>query len=206
MANVNVGDLMTWTLVGRVHGQRTMNTFHYRARIASSLPTQAAAAAAFDTFSKAAGGLEARLRGCTSQAFAIEERWFQIIKPARFEKIIITGSVAGNLDVAQTTQNIQASITRRGEMGNRKNVGGIRVVLGTSDDVVQNGIIEPGQVANLELLAQSMEQTVVTAGAVVTWDPLVSMPANTADYVNISQCFVQTTVRVIRRRTVGLGI
>lgn len=206
MANVQPGDIMMYTISGTCHGQRWMNTFHYRARLAPSLPVQEAAFDAFDTQMKLTNGLEARLRNVLSTSVTIDQRWFQITKPARFAKYTLGGAVAGNQDVAQTTQNIQAAITRRGEMGNRKSVGGIRVILGTSDDVIQNGAIEPGQIALLELLAQSMELTVVTTGAVVTWDPLVSNPANAAEFINVVQCFVQPTVRVIRRRTVGLGI
>lgn len=206
MANVQPGDIMTYTISGTCFGQRWMNTFHYRARLAPSLPVQEAAFDAFNSQMIATTGLESRLRNCLSQDVTIDQRWFQIVKPARFAKYTIGGAVAGLVDASQRTVNLQAAITRRGEFGNRKNVGGIRVILPTGDDVISEGLIQPGTQAVLELLAQSMELTVVTTGAVVTWDPLVSNPATAAAYIELKQAFVQPTVRVIRRRTVGLGI
>lgn len=200
------GDFCLVTLVGRANGQTLMNTFPYRCSTFSGTPTQDAALEALFNALTDENDLVDKFLDCLSSTYELKNVWLQIIRPTRRRKISYAMLDTGTYAAVMDTSNVQASITRFGADANRRNIGGIRLPMPTSPDAMQGGVIAVDYKEVLVLLASQMIQPVTTVGAVATWIPQVGVPAPSASPIPAVASVAQDTVRVLRRRTVGLGI
>lgn len=206
MPNVAVGDKVLVTAVGILAGQVTMNTFPYRVSSVTGTVDQEAAAETMITFLKAEGNVLDALQACLPLNWSSVGIWWQVMKPVRYRKIQSAWNIAGTFEGQANTANVQASVTRVGALANRRNVGGIRIPIATSDDAVLNGLIQTALEGPLDDLCEAMKQTFATTGSVVEYVPQVGTPKGNGSYADVVDVFKQLTARVLRRRTVGLGI
>lgn len=215
MPNMAVGQRVLVTAVGEYYGQVTMTTWLYKVTVVAGTTTDTAFFAALDTIFNATGGLLLRYRGCcpANDVWLGRQTWYQVLGPLRFRKVQKPLS-DGLYDSPSNTANIQASITRVGEFGTRRNIGGIRVPIPSFENV--EGKITPDITIPLEALATEMALPVTAGSPAVTMVPQVGVPGYTntvppeqipvTDSLDLSECIVQDTTRVIRRRTLRVGI
>jgi len=206
MAILSVGDIVMVSIVGSLNNQRTMNTFPYRVSAVTGTPTIQSAANALKNSLTAGGGLVPAYIGCTPSNMLINDLWIQVIRPARFRKEVFAINSAGDSGIAANTSNVAATISRQGELALRRAQGCIHVPLGTTSDAFEDGVLTPSQKALLDTLASKMNLNIITTGTVVTYIPLIGLPPFGNPTVDTYATGTQTTVRVVRRRTVGLGI
>lgn len=204
MANIAVNDMALVTVVGQYLGQTTMNTYPYVANTVTGTVTVSAGLGALNTALLAGGALYQTQRECCPLNWTNSENWIQIIRPIRYRKFTFIGAGAGLFDDTALTANLQGSIERYSEETGRHEQGAVRIPIGTGPNVMTAGLLEPDQVATLEEHAEVMK-FVVTAGG-VTWWPVTGVTAFGYTPLRIFGTSVKPTVRVIRRRTVGLGI
>lgn len=138
----------------------------------------------------------------------------QIIHIFRF--IVREAEVAQvGLDVNPcTAQNIQACITKTGSAGTRSNIGAFHLG-GLPQTNYQFGLITAGCKTKLQTLADKLELPITLAGGMGTWLPgiLNKEPIPNTDPVKfrikgITPLFemrVKTTIRIMYRRTIGVG-
>jgi len=211
MASSFNGDIYQVTLVGLIHGQTTMTTFHYRLVAVGSPPPVSTTTndvyQALDTAIAVAGGLAADFKACCPTSWSHIGTWFQKVAPTRIVKftaaILPTPGLRADADVT----NIQASITRRTEDAHRTGVGGIRVPL--SDQDVVAGKLVASLLTALDNLGQEMLNTLdITAATGHVLEPVLYARINPTTFRSapLYAVIVQDTARTIRRRTVGLGI
>lgn len=211
MAAVQTNDIFQVTLVGLIHGQTTMTTFYYRVGDVGAGLDLDQAYALTEAYLVAAGNLSSLFRGCCPTNWTLTAHWIQDIHPIRYRKEVFTKSLAGLSTAASPVTNVAASITRVGELSGRNRVGGIRVPIAPS--LVTNGVIAAGQLlTDLNALANEMKVG-FGGGQDPTFSPgfICFVPGQQPNQKVLSfnfnfDCFVQTTSRVVRRRTVGLGI
>lgn len=209
MAAPVLGQKYLVTFVGRMYSQTILNTFWFRL---SQLGPQATINALMDDMNTQlmlGARLQDKFIACVPPEYAHLENWIQCIAPTRYAKKRYTvAEVGGDLDA--TTSNIDAVITRRGELANRKNVSALYVPLSDAPDNVANGLLDPGGVkVALAALALEMLQVITTAGAPgAVLRPVIFQPKANPGGISydITETFVQDTVRVMTRRTVGRGI
>lgn len=211
MAVPVAGEKILVTLVGELFGQTTMNTFWYEITDAgSSASNQNIQNRLLDGLSVIAGLFD-KATTCMPDNWEGKEVWAQTIYPTRFAKTIRTFAVPGS-DQAATTANVAAVIVRRGNLANRHNVGTVHIPISSAISSVDNGLIVIPSALNtaLGLLSQVMLDQ-ITAGTGVGDSEFSPVLVDTTfpgagNSVLITNTSVKRTVRVMRRRTVGLGI
>lgn len=201
-----IGDRVLVTFRGTLCDQRTMSTFLYRITNVTGAPLYNELMDALHSSFSGAGQLITTFRACMPSNWFWTDVWYQIISPTRQRKYAKSMTGAGTASSIATTANLQASITRVGELSGRRYIGGIRMPLGTEDFVVDQGFIQAGQLAALNALCAAMKLFIITSGSVATFRPQVGVPKPPATSLDLEDAFPQATSRVIRRRTVGLGI
>lgn len=208
MANLQVGDRVLITFNTIAFNQRLMNMFVYGCSSLTGPATQQAAFAALHTALTAGGGLVPLFRACMTDQFEVTSVWYQIISPSRYAKYTkTTGLGLGTITTENAfSANQAAVILRRGDLGIRSNVSTLHVPLGQSSGCQANGGIGSTVETPLNNLAAALPTQITTAGVVATWDPVINHGPNAAQFTPITDAALMPYVRVMRRRTVGLGI
>lgn len=199
------GDVMLVTFFGNLAGSTVLNTFHYAASTVVGAPTPAAYAAEVLAKLQTVNNLRDRFLGCCPPAYTMNELWVQFISSSRFRKLVGTINLPGTFAQDANTANLAGVITRTGSAARKDNIGSIHVPYPNLDPGVSGGITSAAWQAEAVLLAAVVDdvQTLATLGDITP--VLFKGPPNT-NAVPITDAFVQATLRVMRRRTKGLGI
>jgi len=208
-AELHTNDTLLITLVSRYCGQICMNTYVYRCLVVSGNPPAVAGMNKLLDFIDGGSNLRSTLAGCMPQNCTIYNMWGQVIRPTRLRAIKRTIDSSGLFtETDGLTANVQASIERYGETANRRSVGAIRVPIGTDDSCFDDGELTPAMKTALEAHAATMDDTFVISDT--GWQfraiPAVGLPKLDLDLIDCVGTLVQDTTRVIRRRTVRVGI
>ena len=208
---VNQGDLIQLTFVSRWQAQVIMLTTHYKCRTppSSSQSTGVTLNGIIDYVDPAgANSLGDVYLKCLPENVTMREIWAQKIYPARGVKRSKATSYTGLWPTADaTTGNIDAVITLRTDKAGRSQVGNKHIgPLGS--DAYTNGLVS----ASLQLAMETLGEGLVNALNTPSngqYDPCIyhrNGDGAAAKSDLVSSYVIQTTVRTIRRRTVGLGI
>jgi len=209
MASVATGQIYLMSLVGDMDGQECINTFTYRATDASD-PTK--------TVQEVAIGLNAALSipdgggkrfdstylALLPSQYVWVETWIQVVSPTRYVKSVFAGGGAGTSNIDGHWANSAAVITRRGEEANRKNIGSVHICF-PSEAAAVAGKVPAGYKTDMGDFATQMRATQALAGLSVNMVPVLFHKGGTPNYSVIKSTIAQDTVRVMRRRTVGVG-
>jgi len=206
MPTPSVGDRVLVTIGGVLLGQRTINTYLYRISAVTGSPDYTTLMNALFSSLSGSGQLIPTHIACMPSNWFRSYCWLQIISPLRFRKVEKPLSGSGTAVGVAYTANVQASITRVGEVAGRKYIGGVRMPLGTDVDATDGGLIVAAQKLLLQNHAAAMQLNIITSGTVATFIPQCGLPKGTGLSADMHDAFVQDTARVIRRRTVGQGI
>lgn len=202
------GDVAQVTFVGRHHGQTTMNTFHYRTNDTNSADSSVIQTNLANQLRAGVGGgdvLETAFLNCCAQDYTLQQIWVQIVRSVRYAASKIARSVPGNVLVDSNATNISGVITRRAALAGRAFVGSIHMPA-VPDTYYSNGDISGTYLAALSAMATASLQVVTDTGLSISWLPCLLHRTAPLTSTFLSTAFVQTNLRVMRRRTVGLGI
>lgn len=201
------GDVTLVTIRGVIANQRIMSTFVYKISAVTGAPLDDELMGALDSSLKGAGQLITRYVAAMPSNWFHTDTWYQIIRPVRHRKVAKAGIVGGGGSGGEAhTANVSVNVARVGELAGRRYVGGVRIPIGTDEICIEDGKITVGQYALLNSLASAMKLNVITSGFVATFRPQVGLPPAAVGTVDLFDAFVPDTVRVMHRRTVGLGI
>jgi len=205
MASVNLGDKILVTFKGELLGQRILSTFWYQVSALTGTPNTATFATALIAQIKTAGGLRDSFVDVAPQNYSLGEIWAQFIEPTRVVKVIDNTADGGNWPVDADTANVAAVITRRGDLAGRKHVGSLHVPISTDPTAIIAGSLSAALKVKTDALATDIASVQTLAG-IGTANPILRNGPLTTDVTVINNAFSQTTVRTMRRRTVGRGI
>lgn len=165
----------------------------------------------------AAGTLIRGMKGLMSTDVVIDKVTAQAIFPTRYvkeetEDFTVPGVAVGECKA----QNVQLCVTKKGDLARRSNVGHFHLG-GLSESVYANGVIDVGGFgAQLGALLTGLEWQPNDVANAISYHPAIlnktKVIVDGKDKYVISGSTVQTfvefneTLRVMRRRTVGLGI
>jgi len=204
--NVDVDDKFQVVFWGQCNGQRILNTFGYvAAEIGSAAVKLDAAYTQILDKLTGVGSIEAHLIAVSSANYTLDRITVQLVKPDRWMPATRTINLPGALPDAAQTQNVAASIERRGIRARRTNVGRIQVMIPQGEDYINAGLLMVDYKGELNGLAGAMLEK-IEFGVGGNLYPAIWPAGVIGDYAPIVATRVQDTVRVMRRRTVGLGI
>lgn len=211
MAAAAINQVYLVTVNGLLHGQRTMSSFYYQLfGIPAGAPTVEQAYDDLNTQMSVAADVFADYRAIAPTNWTFTESWVQCVRPQRYRKKVYVKNQAGLGPNASSVTNVSVSITREGELASRNRLGGIRIPLSPLD--VTAGIVNAGPLAAANALATDL-LTGYGAPGQFQWTPgfLSTILQNppllpTFEFTPNFAVFAQPTARVVRRRTVGVGI
>lgn len=204
MANVAVNDLFLVTFRGTLYNQAILNTFGFRIISSTVPPSYETFSSELSTALQAVGALKDKFLLCSPADYTLQQLWIQRVYPVRMYKRIFVVNAPGALASDAGTTNLAAVITRRGELANRHNVSTLHVCIPATLGNVIDGGFTAGLKTALDNLALEMLPNYVLPGGPTEIEPVI-LQAPLGFAAKIIQTTVQTTPRVMRRRTIGVG-
>jgi len=208
MATVITGDNVLVTFNGTLCGQRVMNTFGYVVSAVTGSFDDSALAVAFQTAIAAAGKLEDAYLACMPSNYTRGLMWWQIIRPGRIlrRQITMTGAGGNSGELAETA-NVGATILRRGDFANRKNISTLHLPAPTTSNWLDAGAFTiQAKTAYTALCTEVGRSYTLGGGTVCTLSPSILNGPLSTNVTPITAVSTGDEVRTNRRRTVGRGI
>lgn len=202
-----------------VNTQYLMNVFHYKPVGNSTgflIPDMVSGLLALETGGgngTLTGELKKLLASLNTQIVQVDA---QVIYPTRYRSITQFVSVAGTVLGTCNAQNVQACITKKGELANRANIGSCRIG-GIAENQYASGLLLPGFKTLLQGFVDNWLLTPKSDGlSPVSYDPAIlnKTPVDVGGKVKYvisgctvyDQCEVHDQLRTQRTRNVGQGI
>lgn len=194
---------------GTVNGQRTLTVLHYRVTTVSPDPSILGEQ---ETFIAEVGPLGnfnivAPYIACCGNNFTLNNVTAQFVSPTRTRRSSATFNTPGQVAEAVTAQNVSAVITKRTDLGGRKQIGGVHLPAVPPSRYV-GGMLTAAHLTAMATLRAALLATVSPPIAGGSYKPCLwhkKLPAQPASDL-VTQLVSQETLRIMRRRTVGLGI
>lgn len=158
-----------------------------------------------------------RWKACLGTNILIQVMEAQLIQPTRSAKRTLVPSNVVPGRTASSTANVSAVITKATDFGGRGQVGSIHLP-SVADLDIAGGELVAGLLTLMGTLGSSMLDNITAPATGVTVSPILYHPPVKADPAHVppipakpysstslTRTLPQTTVRVMRRRTVGVG-
>jgi len=205
MASTNIGDKILVTFNGRMLGETVLNTFWYQVSALTGSPNTTTFGSALHTQINTAGGLRESFLACCPQNYTLVEMWIQFVDPVRVVKQVFNDNEDGTWAVDTDTTNLAGVITRRGDLAGRKHVGSLHVPISSDPTAIIAGELSAALKAKLDTLCTDVVSSQALTG-VGTANPILRNGPLMTDVTVINNAFTHTEVRIMRRRTVRVGI
>jgi len=200
-------DLIQTNLEMTMNGQRCMNTFHWVFSKTPGSPTDGPTTLGLlnDELESNSAWFYHNVQSQCTMDVTYEALTSQKVKPSRWHKVIkLLGTVGANAGPT-LPQNSSISISRWGLISARGNTGRVQLVgVATSD--TENGLVKPAAITGFAATAASLYMPIHVGSAGTFYPVLAKMTASGFSVNEIVGATVQDTVRVMRRRTVRVGI
>jgi len=196
-------------MFGHLNGQAIITLFQYRF---DGTPSSLDYTAYLDDFAQSwadvVTGIEPLLRSVFPDNYEYDFLRLQVVYPQRLRFMEYSKAVTGNSGNDASTSNLAVSIERWSKINKRRGIGRIQIPLGDNEYV--DGIVNNVPYKNaLALVKTRMTEPILTGGTGTsgTWNPVIANTAAPQIVISpVDGATIKTTVRVMRRRTVGLGI
>jgi len=202
---VTVGDVFQVTMKGTLLGQTIMNTFHYGMSVVTGAPTQTAVQNEILVKLAVAGGFYDKFLDILPGNYTLDEVWVQFILDTRYRKRVAVQGLNGTFGQDSEVTNIAAVASRFGDAANRRNQGSVHFAIGGSGSWIVGGLISAGVETKVNAFLPHLytAQALATLGTI---QPILIHGTSKLNAIPLTSAVTQLTSRVMRRRTVGLGI
>jgi hypothetical protein len=205
---VAIGQLANVNFSGTLDGQLIISTFKYKiTAIPGSPPTFDVGANAFYTKLNSGGNLVQLFTSCCPPQYTLNKVNIQLVFPyPKYQTLQYANGDVGTFTQDAHTANLAAVITRRGILASRTNIGSLHIPYANEDPGMSGGLVSGAMTTAMNTLSAFMI-THITDSLNIVWEPTLAkaVPISTSDLHQITQATPQATVRVMRRRTVGVG-
>lgn len=210
--SILVDDIFETTIVSKLFLQEVQTVLHWKV---TSAPTANMAWSQINSYltTMSTSALFNAYLGCLSQDVVVKELRGQIVAPTRRPVVVFPMSVTGTVAVTAGAANISAFLVKRTDrITHRKvptgkgGVGGVHVP-GIPNTAYVNGLITGAFQTTLNAFGTLVCVPDALADGAITpvlWHRGASGVSTDTD--ELVQCVAEPTSRVMRRRTVGLGI
>lgn len=193
---------------GRVAGQETMNVIHLRpvdapvGDIADGLANLVEIAGALDITGL---GWSKLLGDCCQEDTTFDWLQLQYVWPTRFSYYRQVPDAPGGVKIGDAAPpNVSAVITYQGDAVGRHERGNQHIFGLLASDVTE-GRIDATLATSMNALADFLVEPFTVVGSGLEYEMVIYQRAAPGASVPVTHHTVQTTSRVTRRRTVGLG-
>lgn len=198
---IPVNGLIETVWMGTLFGQRTMTVLHWKNT--GTLLSDGLAALALVTGWMKGGTVGTAYKAATSADWKCYRVQAQLISPTRYRAVVDDWAGEGVGDVCGTA-NTGTALLRYGQTADRHSTGTLHMP-GLPLNAMIDGKISATQKLSLSnLLAYWIANN--SMGTTTTFTPVLFNRTNAAASVTVVGGTVQDTVRIDRRRTVGVGI
>lgn len=144
---------------------------------------------------------------CLSTSALITTTRVQYILPTRYRATVASEALAGTRTGVCTAQNVAAVITRFTPLAGRSQIGAVHLG-GISASDYSGGTLVAGLTTAMVTLKNALDVQLAQDLGPGLWTPCLYHrgKTGTAAFTRITGGFVQSTLRTMRRRTVGRGI
>lgn len=204
MANLDNNDVVEVTFEGKVFGQQTISTFFYKVNgVTVGIPIFTELSNFIGKI-RAPGKLFQKYQNVTTDGLEDLNVYAQVVYPIRY-RYTNDGELTQTGAVEEETMppNVQASITRVAERAGQRYTSHLAVPAVPRTASIA-GLLLTGYMTDLQALADEVIATIVLDSG-VEMTPCIFHPQYTPVYEPLFLAFPQETIRVMRRRTVGLG-
>lgn len=201
-----VGSILQASIESLVNGQRLLNVLHYKVEAESTEADVKDEQENFATQLNAVGGIVPKMQAAMSIEATISQVVVQFIRPERFARSTLEIDDTGTIASDCNAQNVAAVITKRTAFAGRWAVGAFHLG-GVPVNGYVAGNLEPAYKAFVLALAEQLLEPIVIPIVGGTYVPVLVHPIGEhGGSTELAETEVQDTLRVMRRRTVGLGI
>jgi hypothetical protein len=206
MAGLNVGDIVSVTFGGTLFSQRVMNVLHYRVSISSDSPSYVEASRRV-AFAMQQGMVSPGLTMLAAQAPEYVLDWVRVQKVNAARERYVQYSVGnpGTYAGVCTSPNVSAVLLKKSESVSRRGLGTFHLP-GLPQEGYVGGYLTPAYQEKMNAIGATLLNPVTPVNDAVTVQPVIWTPADGLVYYPITATTLITTLRIMRRRTVGLGI
>jgi hypothetical protein len=204
---VNIDDVLQIRIIQAYQGSIIMNTLHYQ-RFSSpvTLTGEDEMNAAIDDIQVATLGVRDRMRSMQSNAVSHERIQAQIVYPTRRPVIEQIDIQPGNIALSGMPSNVAAVFTKRGNHAYKGNTGSFHLA-GFPTNYVNGPNLTAALITDLSGLANECTLDLPAFNGAPAWSAVIAPPTTAHNFNKPFSSFtVQSTVRVMRRRTLHVGI
>lgn len=205
--DVATGAIIEVRHVQALNEQIIMNVRHYRLGVSTPTDGRELAEALLDEIAEGvAAPWMATLASMQSSWLINGPVDMQWIFPTRYITFTLPNPLnGGTVAEAALPQNVSAVATLRPDLAIRGRVGSFHVA-GAPVDQDNGGSWQPAYQTSLQTLATQLATPIVLPDASTVFNPILLKKSTPAESLLVTSGTYQQTVRVMRRRTVGLGI
>ena len=202
--NTAPGDLIQVLFMGTWHGQQVQNKFDYTVlSVSGQVP--------YSTFQNAvanalvsSGTLASAFIACVPPEYALTNVVVQTIWPSRVLRTFYPTTLVGTFSGHSSTANLASVITRQSYLASKQQRSSIHIPLANLDTGISNGLVSTAQLTANTTLATAMKAVNNVASLGVISPVIVGAKTPQSPFPLVAT-ITQSTVRVMRRRTVGVG-
>lgn len=203
------GAILEVTLVGDLNGSTSLNILHYRAEGVTGSPDFTSQAQEFFDSLNALGGLLERYKDCISDDWFSREVRLQLISPVRYSYQTFLWTGTGTEAQPALPPNDSIMLIKRNVLTGRRNRGSLHLP-GVPVTFVAEGRITTAAslvVNNLgDVMVEAITGVATPPNPAHLFVPVIFNKDNPIVSPRFDSATAQFTSRVMRRRTVGLGI
>lgn len=198
------GSIVLLTALGTANGQRLMQTSHYRYNNPGGWPDYTVPLGELIDIIQLAGDYQDDLRAIAHSSWTLDAWVAQPVYPTRLQKISRNVGLPGSVGGTGTPQNVCPVITRKGAVAARYSISAWHGPPVAATSMV-GGVLTAGLIAALDDIGADLieTRTLATSG---TMTAVIWSPATPARITELETTETQDTARVMRRRTVRVGI
>lgn len=205
-----VGDIYQVAAVGRAFGQRILLTHHYRLTAINPAVSESDArdSLAIGVWNGVGGGdvLETTYLACLPPEYTLDYWRVQMVGPVRRAYVNFDRSTPGTHLASARTVNLGAALTLRSDGAGRHEHGTKHIgPIPEGNTVMTDGLLTPAYKAIVNTFGLSLLSHVIDAAIGADWTPIIYNKGAVPGFEIPINNTVGDTVRVQRRRTVGLG-
>lgn len=188
----------------RLAGQVILNIFHYKAE-GTVTDAKPELIELLDVVNSAGGNSIAEKMAQAQGLGLTYDSWtVQLISPTRYLKMAKAPAYAGaEGEGTSMPPNVAAVLTKKAEVSGRHGIGNMHLG-GVPKEQAVNGSWTAEYMLLLQALAATLPESITTT--TITWRPVLIQRAQISSSVRFVEVQPQKTTRIMRRRTVGLGI
>lgn len=201
---VSVGDIVEVRIRARQSGQQLLNVLHYKVSTGSSFDGAVDFEEALAIINDGTIGIITAYKAFANGDVFFSGMDMQLIYPTRYRSVSAAVGAFGLREGMAMPQNVQASVTRRVDEAGKSKTGRTEL-FGLITEDQEDGLLTLDAVTLASTLAGKMSQNIELVTGTLVFQPIIysrSFPLTSNPVVGYR---VQDSVRVARRRTVGVG-